>query len=146
MIKQLIMINKDFVLLVRSRIKSKKRFVCIIFHMRGKYDKNAIDYYQQTLDIACEIKDQKLEGICSNAIGVAYIYLGQYDKAIDYYQKGLGIAREIKDEEQQEVWLYAIGKAYDNCGQYDKAIEYYQQGLDIAHEIKDQKEQGFFLT
>ena len=64
----------------------------------GNYAK-AIDYGQQSLAIAREIKDREGEGNALVTLGNAYESLGNSAKAIEYSLQSLAIAREIKDRE-----------------------------------------------
>ncbi|MHC5862180.1 CHAT domain-containing protein [Nostoc sp.] len=107
----------------------------------GNYAK-AIEYEQQHLEIAREIKDRQSEGGALDNLGIAYLYLGNYAKAIEYEQQHLEIAREIKDRQSQGKALGNLGIAYSNLGNYAKAIEYEQQHLEIAREIKDRQGEG----
>jgi tetratricopeptide (TPR) repeat protein len=52
----------------------------------GNYAK-AIEYSQQSLAIAREIKDRPSEGFALGNLGVAYYSLGNYAKAIEYSQQ-----------------------------------------------------------
>ena len=110
----------------------------------GDYAK-AIEYSQQSLAIAREIKDRRKEGLALGYLGVAYHSLGDYAKAIEYAQQHLAIAREIKDRLGEGAALANLGNAYCFLGDYAKAIEYLQQSLVIAREINDRKMEGGVL-
>jgi CHAT domain-containing protein/Flp pilus assembly protein TadD len=107
----------------------------------GDYPK-AIDYHQQSLKIAREIKDRKGEGGTLSNLGLDYSRLGDYPKAIDYYQQSLKIAIEIKDRKGEGAVLGNLGSAYLLLGDYPKAIDFQQQALTIAREIKDRSVEG----
>jgi tetratricopeptide (TPR) repeat protein len=77
----------------------------------GNYAK-AIEYSQQHLAIAREIKDRQQESLALNNLGGAYLSLGNYAKAIEYSQQHLAIAREIKDRQQESLALSNLGVAY----------------------------------
>jgi tetratricopeptide (TPR) repeat protein/CHAT domain-containing protein len=111
----------------------------------GNYAK-AIEYGQQQLAIAREIKDRDGEGTALGNLGVAYRSLGNYAKAIEYIQQSLAIAREIKDRDGEGIALGNLGSAYRSLGNYAQAIEYSQQSLAIAREIKDRLGEGAELT
>ncbi|MEG3918621.1 CHAT domain-containing protein, partial [Microcoleus sp. T3_A4] len=107
----------------------------------GDYAK-AIDYAQQWLAIAREIKDRESEGKALGNLGSAYLSLGDYAKAIEYTQQYLAIAREIKHRKSEGGALGNLGTAYFYLDDYAKAIEYAQQVLAIAREIKDRESEG----
>ena len=52
----------------------------------------AIEHYQQALEIAREIGDRRGEGNCLGNLGIAYADLGQVEQAIQHYQQALEIA------------------------------------------------------
>ncbi|MFE1745134.1 CHAT domain-containing protein, partial [Coleofasciculus sp. H7-2] len=110
----------------------------------GDYAK-AIEYHQQSLVIAREIKNRSGEGQSLGNLGNAYDSLGDYAKAIEYHQQSLVIAREIKNRSGEGAALGNLGNAYDSLGDYAKAIEYHQQRLAIAREIKDRLGEGAAL-
>ncbi|MBC6434261.1 tetratricopeptide repeat protein, partial [Nostoc sp. HG1] len=66
------------------------------YNSLGQYQQ-AIDFLQQSLDIAREIGDRNSEGKSLANLGNAYGSLGQYQQAIEFYQQSLDIAREIGD-------------------------------------------------
>ena len=110
----------------------------VAYNSLGNYAK-AIEYWQQSLEIAGEIKNRHSEGVGLGNLGLAYRSLGNYAKAIEYAQQSLAIAREIKDRQGEGVALGTLGGAYRNLGNSAKAIEYSQQQLAIAREIKDRR-------
>ena len=114
------------------------------YYSLGQYQ-TAIEYYQQSLDIAREIGDRFGEGASLGNLGVAYNSLGQYQTAIEYHQQWLDIAREIGNRSGEGNSLGNLGVAYNSLGQYQTAIKYHQQSLDIAREIKDRFGEGASL-
>ncbi|MEG4474455.1 CHAT domain-containing tetratricopeptide repeat protein, partial [Microcoleus sp. M2_C2] len=105
----------------------------------------AIEYLQQWLAIAREVKDRRAEGSALGNLGIAYLDLGNYAKAIEYLQQWLAIAREVKDRRAEGSALTNLGVAYRYLGNYAKAIEYSQQSLPIADEVKDRRGEGAAL-
>ncbi|MEG5073104.1 tetratricopeptide repeat protein, partial [Microcoleus sp. B3-D2] len=77
----------------------------------GDYAK-AIEYAQQQLAIAREIKDPQGQGAALGNLGIAYRNFGDYAKAIEYAQQQLAIAREIKDPQGEGWALGSLGNAY----------------------------------
>ncbi|MDJ0581854.1 tetratricopeptide repeat protein [Crocosphaera sp.] len=110
-------------------------------HFLGQY-KQAITYYQQSLDIARSIGDRYREGNCFGNLGVAYYSLGEYKQAITYHQQSLDIARDMGDRQGEGYALGNLGVAYYSLGEYKQAINYYQQSLEIARDIGDHNVEG----
>jgi CHAT domain-containing protein/Tfp pilus assembly protein PilF len=98
--------------------------------------REALQSWEQALQIYREIKNRKGEANSLGNLGLAYQFLGQYPKAIEYLQQQLAIAEEIDDRQGEANSLGNLGLAYQFLGQYQKAIEYQQKLLDIAREIK----------
>jgi CHAT domain-containing protein/tetratricopeptide (TPR) repeat protein len=102
----------------------------------------AVQSWEQALQIYREIQDRLGEGKAIGNLGIAYDYLGNYPKAIAYQKQSLVIAREIKDRWGEGNALNNLGNSHRSLGEYNKAIEYHQQSLVIAREIKDPKAQS----
>jgi len=114
------------------------------YNSLGNYDK-AIEYAQQTLALAREIKDRQIEGVALGNLEAAYYSLGNYTKGIEYTQQSLAIVREIKHRQGEGVALGNLGGAYIYLSNYAKAIEYSQQSLAIARSIKDREGEAVAL-
>ena len=122
----------------------------------------AIDYYQQSLAIAQEIKDSELEAIVQKQLsdvqirsnpqkaqadrlleqGVEQFQTSEFTAALQSWQQALQIYREIKYRKGESLSLQGIGLAYLNLGDYLKAMKYHQQSLKIAREIKYRQLEG----
>jgi CHAT domain-containing protein len=107
----------------------------------------AIEYSQQQLAIAREIKDRNREGVALGNLGLAYLDLGNSAKAIEYAQQSLAIAREIKDRQGEGVHWAIWEIAYLLSGQlWPKPLSIYSNSLAIAREIKDRQGEGRALN
>ncbi len=100
----------------------------LAYYSLGEYDK-AINYHQQSLQIAIEIGDRYGEGNALGSLGNAYLSLGEYDKAIKYHQQHLQIARQIGNRYGEGNALGSLGNIYYSLGDYRQAIEYLQKSL-----------------
>ncbi|MFZ1025588.1 MAG: tetratricopeptide repeat protein [Limnoraphis robusta] len=101
--------------------------------------REALQSFQQALEIYREIGNRQGEANSLGNLGITYRSLGQYQKAIEFYQQQLTIAREIGDRKGEGASLNNLGIAYNSLGQYQKAIEFHQQWLTIAREIGDRR-------
>ncbi|MEA5497567.1 tetratricopeptide repeat protein [Limnoraphis robusta Tam1] len=106
--------------------------------------REALQSFQQALDIYREIGNRQGEANSLNNLGNAYNSLGQYQKAIEFHQQSLTIAREIgvseaptKEARNGEARsLGNLGSVYFRLEQYhQKGIEFHQQSLAIKREI-----------
>ncbi|MEH2109324.1 tetratricopeptide repeat protein [Nostoc sp.] len=107
----------------------------------GQYQQ-AIEFFQQSLEIAREIGDRNSGGKSLANLGNAYNHQGQYQQAIDFLQQSLEIAREIGDRNTEGASLANLGLAYFSLGQYQQAIDLFEQSLDIVREIGDRNTEG----
>ena len=82
--------------------------------------RQAIDYYEQALDIAHEIGDRQGEGATQGNLGLACAALGETRKAIEYYKRALAIARETGDRKGEGAELGQSGRSQRNPGRSPK--------------------------
>jgi tetratricopeptide (TPR) repeat protein len=101
-----------------------------------------IDWLESGLTAARKLNNRQYE--CNNLgnLGIAYVGLGEYQKAIKYHEQALKITREIGDKLGEGNSLGNLGIAYYNLGNYRKAIEYHEQHLEISREISDRLGEG----
>lgn len=82
-----------------------------------------------------ELKKQ-IKFILNNA-GIAYNYLGNYDKALEYHFKSLLIREEEGDKKSIGTALNNLGLVFYHLKDPKKAIQYYQRAIDIKNDIGD---------
>jgi len=68
-----------------------------VYQYWGKPEQ-ALEYYQQAIKIAEELKDIRGKATMINNIGRVYQYWGKPEQALEYYQQALNIFEELKDE------------------------------------------------
>jgi tetratricopeptide (TPR) repeat protein len=117
----------------------------LVYNYLGQYER-AINFLQQSKQIASEIGDRNSEGKSLMNLGLAYLYQGQYQQAIELFQQSLQIATEIGDRNTEGLGLMNLGLAYFSLGQYQQAIEFFQQSKQIATEIGDRNSEGKSLA
>ncbi|QFS48567.1 tetratricopeptide repeat protein [Nostoc sphaeroides] len=111
------------------------------YNSLGQYQQ-AIEFYQQSLEISREIGDRNGEGSSLGNLGIAYNSLGEYQRAIEFHQQSLEIFREIGDRNGEGSSFNNLGNAYKSLGEYQRAIEFHQQSLEISREIGDRNGEG----
>ncbi|GCL52490.1 hypothetical protein NIES3804_40810 [Microcystis aeruginosa NIES-3804] len=115
--------------------------------------KESIEFFQQTLTIAKEIKDADLEKSAEKLLvlmeaekqrkeadrllqqGAQQYKISQFREALQSWEKALQIYQEIKNRQGEAASLDNLGSAYLSLGQYQKAIESHQKSLVINREI-----------
>lgn len=106
----------------------------------------ALELFEQALNLQREIGDRAGEGATLNNIGLTYTGLSQYSQALDFSQQALDIRREIGYRPGESTTLNNIGLTYARLGQYEQAVDFYQQALIISQEIGDRVGEGTTLT
>jgi tetratricopeptide (TPR) repeat protein len=97
----------------------------------------AEEYYNKSLQLAEETKDELAESYALSAIGNVHenIFEGNSDenkKALDYYLKSLEIRERIGTSEEIASSLNETSRIYDILGLTDKVMELRSKGLQIA--------------
>ncbi|MFH7245108.1 MAG: tetratricopeptide repeat protein [Spirulina sp.] len=106
----------------------------------------ALQSWQEALEICREIGYRGGEGRVLGNLGLAYNSLGDYRRAIDFHEQSLLIAREIGDRQGEGIALVSLGTTFVDLGQYRHAIDFfYQQGLSIIRELGNQQWEGSIL-
>ncbi|MGC1396670.1 MAG: tetratricopeptide repeat protein, partial [Coleofasciculaceae cyanobacterium] len=100
------------------------------YYSLGDYAK-AIEYQQQSLAIARQIKDRNGEGNALGNLGIAYQLLRDYAKAIEYQQQSLAIAREISDKNGEGLALNNLGLALLESGNLTQAEKILRDGIKV---------------
>jgi adenylate cyclase len=114
----------------------------ITYYFQGKYAE-ALDNYNQSLDIFKEIRDNVgIANLYSN-IGVIYYDQGVDDKALENYLQSLKYSELAGDKFRILIALNNIGGVYNiKEATYDKALEYYLKALPICEELGKTEELG----
>ena len=74
---------------------------------------------------------------------MAYIDLGEVERAIEYHEQALQISREIGDRRGEGADLGNLGNAYSALGEVERAIATFEQALEIDREIGDRRGEAF---
>ncbi len=101
--------------------------------------KEAVDYYIRVLEINEKTSNQRGIQLTSNALGMIFIDLGQYDKAITYLQKALQISRQLRQKTEIISALTNIAVAQQESGRHKDAITTLEEAIGISKEINDLK-------
>ena len=90
-------------------------------------------------DAQAEVK--KLKTIC-----IAYVALGEKQKALDYCNQALPVLRQLGDRPEEAWTLNYIGTIYDSLWDRRNALEYYTRALAVRREIGDRDGEGMALA
>jgi tetratricopeptide (TPR) repeat protein len=95
----------------------------------------ALQCYQQALNISKEMGNRNMEAATLNNIGLVYQATGQPQQALHQYQEALPITREIGNRNTEAATLNNIGLVYQATGQPQQALQQYQEALPILLEV-----------
>jgi tetratricopeptide (TPR) repeat protein len=105
---------------------------------RDKGDLNqAIQYYEQALDLSRKLEDRGNELTWLHNLANAFAVVGQQSRAVDYYLQALKISQEIGDRRTEASILGNLGNIYAVLRQTERTIELNQQALSISLDIGD---------
>ncbi|HKI35203.1 MAG TPA: tetratricopeptide repeat protein [Gemmataceae bacterium] len=110
-----------------------------------QHPRNRVVWLETSAETARRLGDRRGEGNALGNLGIAYLDLGQPQRAIDFYQQQLVITREIGDRRGEGAALGNLGLAYAALGQPQRAIEFHEQYLAIAREVGDRRGEGTAL-
>jgi CHAT domain-containing protein/Tfp pilus assembly protein PilF len=119
--------------------------VGIVFQSLGR-DQQALDKYNDALDISKETYDRQGEGSVLGAIGNLYYSLGQYQTALNFHHKSLSISQDFGNASRIANDFNNIALAYFGLGQYERAKENLKQALTIIRKSGDITSTGLILN
>ncbi len=104
----------------------------------GKDDfKQALNYYQKSLDTYIEISDTLGLAKIYNNLGTLYKNRGDFTKSLEYYQSSLEYRKIMNDKFGMGMTYNNIGNIHYYQGNLDLSLEYYIKSLEIREEFKD---------
>jgi len=99
----------------------------------------AADYYLRVLEVNQQDNNQKGVQLVSNALGMIYIDLEQYDKAIQHLQKALQLSKQFRQQTESVSCLTNIALAQQGLGKHKEAITSLEDAINTAKELNDLK-------
>ncbi len=100
----------------------------------------ALEYYEKSLQVVNELKDELSASYMLSAIG--NVYEGTYGtktynghNALEYYEKSLEIRERLGSPEEIAASLNETSRIYEQSGNVEKAASFWQKGLSIAEKI-----------
>lgn len=97
-------------------------------------------FAEEALMIAKQHNDLRCIAEAYNALGGAYIFKGDFNKAIDNLELALLNFKNLNDKERAADMMNNLGVVHRKAGKYDKAIRYYIDALSIKEKNKDKRE------
>ena len=97
----------------------------------------AVDYFEQTLEVANQIDNPQLKAGIQGNLGNNYLRLGNYPQAITAFDASLSLWQQLDNNAAQGQVLRGMGNVQIALGNYDKALKLHQQALKIAQSLND---------
>ena len=101
-----------------------------------------IHLYTNNLRFCFKVGDKAGEGIRYSILGIAYLSLGDFERAIQCHERHLKIAKEVGDKAGEAISYGSLGNAYHSQGDFKRAIQYYERHIKIAKEVGDRAGEG----
>lgn len=99
----------------------------------------AIDCYQQALEI-CEESGNRYGGVSLlNGLGHTYTGMRRFEEAINCYQQALAIAEEYGDRRAEGMILNNLSAPYLELRRFEEAIDWCQQALAVCRESRNRR-------
>lgn len=117
-----------------------------IRYVQGNYVE-AIQYWQESLNLYEAIGDQTGVSTVLSNIGVVYYNQGDKIKALDFYLRSLKVAEDHKLKLREAIALNNLGTVYhDNPETHNKALDYFIKALPMLEELGDMDAYGTTAT
>jgi CHAT domain-containing protein/Tfp pilus assembly protein PilF len=101
--------------------------------------KEALQKYEQAIEIARRIGVRKLEGIVINNMGLAFKRLNKHDDALKLYDKAIKIYQQIKCEVEEGITLNNIANIYKIQGNISRSLHTYQRALELHRRVQNKR-------
>ena len=125
-----------------------RALICIATSHRllGKY-KEALENSQKVLNISEETRiDITLVAEVNRELGLAYLFMGNLDKARDGLQKSLETYENNNDFKNAAIVQLDLGVLYMTQGEYDKAQLKYIDALNLWKELDNENQQVVLMN
>ena len=105
----------------------------------GDYRRAVDDYLVRALVIQNRLDNRKGQADTSNAIGIAYLNLGELDAAVPALERAVELRRAIGDRRGTAATLNNLGLVESQRGDYAAARGSFEESLAIRDEIGDRE-------
>lgn len=139
--------NFEAALLIYQKIEDKAGIAKSFFEIGQVYnqreeDEQALNYYQQALQLYRELGEKSWEKTSLNLMsgiyyeqGIQFAVRGQYREALKRFEQVLEIAQKLGHRETELRCFLWMARVYSSLGEYKLALDYYQKSLPLRQEI-----------
>ncbi len=100
----------------------------IILRRAGRHAE-ALETYEQALQVAREVEETTLERFLLNNSGLALAYLGEYSEALERYERALDRCQRLGHRKYEGEYYVNIGHAYYLLGRTEDAVSSIRKGI-----------------
>lgn len=97
---------------------------------KGQF-KESLPHYAISLELAQEDKDSLGIAHTFQSMGIAYYYLGNYQKCIDFFIDSKDMMEELGDQSGVADALNNIAAVYQDLEEYKKSHQYFMQSMEL---------------
>jgi len=107
------------------------------FHLVSGNNKEALDYFNRSLEIFILLKDKK--SLSSTYSNMAFVYenLSNYPEALDHFQKSQELRKELHDSVSYANGLRHMAMIYSSMGNYKESLNLNFESLKIYEKLND---------
>ncbi|KAB0388526.1 hypothetical protein E2I00_009600, partial [Balaenoptera physalus] len=98
--------------------------------------RRASEFYEKTLQLSRQLKDQAVEAQACYSLGNTYTLLQDYERAAEYHLRHLLIAQELADRVGEGRACWSLGNAYVSMGSPAQALTFAKKHLEISQELQ----------
>lgn len=102
--------------------------------------------HEESLAIARELGDAKLQAEGLDGLGQLEIENGELRKGVDLQLQALDLARRGKNSKTESVILNNLAYAYEQLAETQTALRFYQEALDLARASSDYRNEMKYLN
>ncbi|MCU0518503.1 MAG: CHAT domain-containing protein [Oscillatoria sp. Prado101] len=110
--------------------------------LRTGYFREALQTYQQVLEIRLKLNDKAGVAETLNRMGEVRANLSEYELAISNLNQALALYKEVNDRAGEAEALNFLGFVYRKLGYYSRSLELHRQALQIAKKIAKLEVEG----
>jgi serine phosphatase RsbU (regulator of sigma subunit) len=109
-----------------------------IFYWQKGYGKDAIDYFNKSINLNKKVGNlNDIKALYTN-IGVIYTDLEEIDKALEFFLLSLEARKNLDEKEELSAGYIDVAFIYGILNQHDEAVEHLEEALNIAEQVDNE--------
>ena len=127
-----------------SSLEYKEKYASLVL-LKGRYHTNlgdfnrSLEYADEVLAIAKEIKNEKLKLSATKLFVFNYSFKGDYERTLETGKRYLALATKANDKQEMIGAFNSLGMVLTEKDDFDQALDFLKQGLSLCDEINSFK-------